>query len=443
MRKTKIKITNENGITLVALVITIVILIILATITINVAFGEGGLIERAQQARELTEQATKEEAEKLNAVMSEYGDLINGMNKGGAGTNETDPEPVEPEKPPLTDDEINGILQEIMQEITTTGGTIEREDIIEKLTEKVGEEGTEYTVSQTKPYTIIFTDGSNKLYLIDEDGSIVDDIDQIWIKLGESISQNIFPDGAPETDPPEALNAITGNRLERTMLEAYKDTLKSLAIPETVQIITIDDAYNENKWEFTNLSQVYIPNSVTTIGDSAFYNCPKLSQVYIPDSVTRIAGYAFYDCTSLNQVYIPDSLTTIGMYAFSRCSSLSQVYISKNFTEIRTGLFNGCSSLNQVYIPDGVTVIMNQAFSGCTSLSHVYIPDGVTTINANAFANCTNLTTINIPNSVTTIDETAFEGCTNLKQINIDNAEGSITGENWGAEGATINWKRK
>ena len=97
MKKEKLKITNEKGITLVALVITIVILIILATVTINIAFGEGGLIDKAQQAKELTEQATKEEAEKLNAIMSEYGDLINGMNGGGSGANEVDPGPVEPE----------------------------------------------------------------------------------------------------------------------------------------------------------------------------------------------------------------------------------------------------------------------------------------------------------------------------------------------------------
>ena len=87
---------------MVALVITIVILIILATITINVAFGEGGLIERAQQAKELTEQATKEEAEKLNAVISEYEDLMaENTEIPEPDTNTTEePEP-EPEEPPI------------------------------------------------------------------------------------------------------------------------------------------------------------------------------------------------------------------------------------------------------------------------------------------------------------------------------------------------------
>ena len=78
MKIRKIKITAENGITLVALVITIVILIILATITINAAFGEEGLIARAEQAKNLTEQATRNEQESLNSLMDEFDDIING-----------------------------------------------------------------------------------------------------------------------------------------------------------------------------------------------------------------------------------------------------------------------------------------------------------------------------------------------------------------------------
>ena len=67
---------TEKGITLVALVITIVILIILATITINAAFGEGGLIEKAQQAKNLTEESTISEQEKLNSLIDEYANMM-------------------------------------------------------------------------------------------------------------------------------------------------------------------------------------------------------------------------------------------------------------------------------------------------------------------------------------------------------------------------------
>ena len=102
---------TENGITLVALVITIVILIILATVTINFAFGEDGLIAKAQQAKNLTEQATKKEQEELNTAMSEYANI---MAEDPDIPDEPDPEPdtntteepepePEPEKPTAED----------------------------------------------------------------------------------------------------------------------------------------------------------------------------------------------------------------------------------------------------------------------------------------------------------------------------------------------------
>lgn len=72
----KIKTKREKGITLIALVITIVILIILATVSINVVLGEGGLIQRAKQAKELTEQAVLEEQQGLNSLMSEYTNIM-------------------------------------------------------------------------------------------------------------------------------------------------------------------------------------------------------------------------------------------------------------------------------------------------------------------------------------------------------------------------------
>ena len=74
--KSKRILKGENGITLIALVITIVILIILATVSINVVLGEGGIIQRAQQAKELTEQAVLEEQQGLNSLMSEFTNIM-------------------------------------------------------------------------------------------------------------------------------------------------------------------------------------------------------------------------------------------------------------------------------------------------------------------------------------------------------------------------------
>ena len=67
---------NEKGITLIALIITIVVLIILATVTLNFGFGEDGLMDRAQDAKELTEQTTQDETEKLQGIISEYSNII-------------------------------------------------------------------------------------------------------------------------------------------------------------------------------------------------------------------------------------------------------------------------------------------------------------------------------------------------------------------------------
>ena len=109
----KSKIT-EKGITLVALVITIVILIILATITINVAFGEGGLIQKAQQAKNLTEQATINEQKKLNGLMDEYANVMAEESEVPEPVaNEVDPEPgPEPEPEPQPGDPVDGTLAE-------------------------------------------------------------------------------------------------------------------------------------------------------------------------------------------------------------------------------------------------------------------------------------------------------------------------------------------
>ena len=77
-----------------------------------------------------------------------------------------------------------------------------------------------------------------------------------------------------------------------------------------------------------------IPNSVTSIGDSAFNFCYKLTSVTIPNSVTSIGDFAFEDCSSLTSVTIPNSVTSIGRYAFHRCDNLTSVTIPNSVTSI-------------------------------------------------------------------------------------------------------------
>ena len=146
------------------------------------------------------------------------------------------------------------------------------------------------------------------------------------------------------------------------------------------------------------LKEIAIPNSVTTIGNSAFSGCTALTSITIPDSVTSIGDDAFRDCTALTSVTIPDSVTSIGGYAFQYCSSLTSITIPDSVTSIGNHAFFNCSSLTSVTIGDSVTSIGEWAFAYCDSLTSVTIPDSVTSIGGSAFYNCRSLTSVTFTN---------------------------------------------
>ena len=171
---------------------------------------------------------------------------------------------------------------------------------------------------------------------------------------------------------------------------------------------------------------VTIPNSVTSIGSSAFWNCDSLTSITIPNSVTSIGWYAFLGCSSLKSITIPNSVTSIGWYAFYQCSSLSSIVIPNSVTNIEKEAFYGCSSLSSITIPNSVKTIGDGAFERCKSLTSITIPNSVRYIGKSAFAGCSSLSSITIPNSVTSIGKGAFLGCKSLSSIVIPNSVTSI-----------------
>ena len=107
----------------------------------------------------------------------------------------------------------------------------------------------------------------------------------------------------------------------------------------------------------------------------------------------RIGMYAFMGCTGLNQpLVLPDSLTTMNDSAFQECTALPEVTTNASLTSIPEQAFYGCSSLTTVNIADGLQSIGRIAFGNCTSLSYVNIPESVTAIDPTAFYNDTDLT---------------------------------------------------
>ena len=162
---------------------------------------------------------------------------------------------------------------------------------------------------------------------------------------------------------------------------------------------------------------VTIPNSVTSIGYSAFSGCSGLTSVTIPNSVTSIGQRVFENCSGLTSVTIGNSVTSIGYYAFSGCYGLTSVTIPNSVTSIGERAFSGCSGLTSVTIGNSVTSIGYYAFDGCYGLTSVTIPNSVTTIVQSAFSNCRGLTSVTIGNSVTSIGKYAFSGCSKLTSI--------------------------
>ena len=168
------------------------------------------------------------------------------------------------------------------------------------------------------------------------------------------------------------------------------------------------------------LVSVSIPNTVVSILPNAFNGCVALRYLTIGQSVRNIGNNAFSGCTSLDSITIGSSVKNIGGYAFSGCTRLSNVNVPDSVEIIGEYAFNACSSLTTLTIGSSVKNIGGYAFSGCTRLSNVNVPDSVEIIGEYAFNACSNLTTFTIGESVNRIGQYAFRNCQNLTTMNFN-----------------------
>ena len=162
-------------------------------------------------------------------------------------------------------------------------------------------------------------------------------------------------------------------------------------------------------YECYSLSQVTIPNSVTSIGSNAFYNCTSLTEITIPNSVTSIGDDAFEDCYGLTKIAIPASVTQIGTNPFAGCISMTDLTVDPN---------------NPYYHMDGNCLIETDTKILISGFADSVIPNGITSIGTYAFVENLSLTEITIPDSVTSIEWATFGGCSSLTRVYFEHPEG-------------------
>ena len=199
-----------------------------------------------------------------------------------------------------------------------------------------------------------------------------------------------------------------------------------IVIPSVSPDGDIVTAIGSEAFRGRTITSVVIPDTVTSIGASAFRNCWDLTSINIPDSVVNIGTHAFSD--SKKVVRRKKGLYYVGDWVVDCDPDLTEVVWREGTKGIVGCAFEDCEKLTSVEIPDGVIFIGSYAFDGCISRTSIEIPDSVVYLGGHAFGGCRSLTSIVIPNSVTAIESFTFSTCTSLTSIVIPDSVVSIGG---------------
>ena len=166
--------------------------------------------------------------------------------------------------------------------------------------------------------------------------------------------------------------------------------------------------------ENTEITELVIPDGLTTIKSGAFHGCKYLTTLIVPNSVTQIEAGAFSNCEGLTEVKLPNSITYLS--GFSGCTGLSSFTIPNSVSTIGSSAFNRCKGLTSVEIPISVTSIESYAFAE-SDFKEIIIPNNVNSLGDGAFSGCSKLTEITIGSGVQTIGDKAFGYCQEITDV--------------------------
>lgn len=161
-------------------------------------------------------------------------------------------------------------------------------------------------------------------------------------------------------------------------------------------------------------------DSLTTLHEYAFYNCPSLEKVTLPAGFEYILTGCFQGCVNLRHINLPDSIKSIGNYAFYGCRNLSNITIPSNVHHLGVASFNGCG-IENVSIPHTVDIISYGAFMGCTKIKYVDIQRGdkILIVKEDAFAN-SSVEVLDVRRSLINLMKGCFRNCTKLRTVMCD-----------------------
>ena len=218
---------------------------------------------------------------------------------------------------------------------------------------------------------------------------------------------------------PDTLTSIGDYALARTSFFSSGDLIKNKNI---VHI-------GKYAFQDTNIHDMNITENIKEISEGAFSNCHKLERVEFSSSLETIGDYSFEFCESLNTIRIPNQVKRIGLGAFAHVpfESITAPFTGESRTSNRyVGYWFGAknpeesdsyvpNTLKSVSIRESVTDIPDYCYFGCESYVEQYLKDGIVSIGKYAFAKCHSLSLHGIPDSVKTIGEGAFKECENVK----------------------------
>lgn len=143
------------------------------------------------------------------------------------------------------------------------------------------------------------------------------------------------------------LSAATISDLQFTLINGNTEYAVSAKYPATIQgVVTVPATYSGKPVTQVKLNgfrggatssyitSVVLPDSITSIGESAFNYCTSLTSIVLPDSITSIGENAFSYCTSLTSIVLPATITTIEPSTFYRCTALTSIEFPDSLTSI-------------------------------------------------------------------------------------------------------------